>query len=244
MIHQSASATAEFLLIRTSKGTELTLTPSHLLLVVRKEDNPLRLERLGTSKPTTGTVFAGQIREGDYLLIPDARTGEVVLDSVSQLRRVIDGGVYAPLTAEGNLVIDGAVVSCYAIIDSQTLAHWSFFPVRLYYSLKGSFLRVLESLSLIPSTASAEDSTLLKNIPSDSVIESNVININKSRISTFNSKSLDNSKKFFNRTNSSLHSSEENSFLFDKENELHIHWYPKLLYYLAKKVLPQHLTIS
>jgi len=151
MIHQSYDSRAEFLQVNTAKGTQLKLTASHLLLVVRKEDNPHRSNVVGDT--VTRTVFAGQLREGDYLLVEDGGVGALSLDYIVNISRVVERGVFAPLTYEGNLIIDDAVVSCYAIIDSQTIAHWSFLPVRVYYGIKGSISYVLEALHLVsPST--------------------------------------------------------------------------------------------
>ena len=38
-------------------------------------------------------------------------------------------GVYAPLTFEGNIMVDGILASCYADISNTDLAHLSVIPV-------------------------------------------------------------------------------------------------------------------
>ena len=43
-------------------------------------------------------------------------------------------GIYAPLTARDNVVVDDVLDVCYAQIDSQATAHWAFVPVRLLWS--------------------------------------------------------------------------------------------------------------
>merc|ERR1719411_1113449 len=61
--------------------------------------------------------------------------GSLVPSRVISVETVVDSGVYAPLTARGNLVVDDVLASCYAQIDSQETAHLAFAPVRLLWSL-------------------------------------------------------------------------------------------------------------
>ena len=43
-------------------------------------------------------------------------------------------GVYAPLTARDNVMVDNVLDMCYSQIDSQATAHWAFDPVGLLWS--------------------------------------------------------------------------------------------------------------
>ena len=43
-------------------------------------------------------------------------------------------GVYAPLTARDNVVVDDVLVLWLAKIDSQATGHWAFDPVSLLWS--------------------------------------------------------------------------------------------------------------
>ena len=59
-------------------------------------------------------------------------------------------GVYAPLTATGTIVVDGALASCYAVINNPTLAHAVFAPMRGWHELSArlpSWLSPLSSLN-------------------------------------------------------------------------------------------------
>jgi len=50
-----------------------------------------------------------------------------------------DGGLYAPLTSSGNIVIDDVISSCYAEVTSHSLAHLAMAPVRVAYSFARYF---------------------------------------------------------------------------------------------------------
>jgi len=45
-------------------------------------------------------------------------------------------GLYCPLVGSGSFLADGILVSCYASVDSQTLAHLSMAPLRLWHQLR------------------------------------------------------------------------------------------------------------
>jgi hedgehog protein len=116
----------EFLRLRTASGRTLTVTPSHLLVVVRNTSDTYRVQ----------AVFADRVRVGDRVLIHNRLEPEI--DTVISTEAILRRGVYAPLTREGTVVVDSIVASCYAVVDSQSIAHWSYAPFRLY----ASFLRL------------------------------------------------------------------------------------------------------
>ena len=43
-------------------------------------------------------------------------------------------GAYTPVTAEGNIVVDGVLASCYAFADHD-LAHLAMTPIHLFHDL-------------------------------------------------------------------------------------------------------------
>lgn len=130
-----------FLRISTAGGKTVSLTPSHLVL------------RLLGNSTATEHVFAADVSEGDHVMV--ARSpGVFVRDTVTRVESVwVDhGGVYAPLTRTGTIIVDDVLVSCYAVIDSQTLAHWAFAPYRFYVNVKESLAR-LWMVATTPSSA-------------------------------------------------------------------------------------------
>uniref|UniRef100_A0A182SGM3 Hint domain-containing protein n=1 Tax=Anopheles maculatus TaxID=74869 RepID=A0A182SGM3_9DIPT len=124
----------EFVTIEAAGGALLKVTPAHLVLVWRRQRSETRY------------VFADRVREGDHILVHVGGTLEPRL--VHRISATLADGVYAPLTSEGTIVVDSIAASCYALIDSQTIAHLSFLPYRLVEKVLALFERSSASDSL------------------------------------------------------------------------------------------------
>ncbi|KAK8750384.1 hypothetical protein OTU49_014801 [Cherax quadricarinatus] len=212
-LHRDLGVSRSFLQLTTSSGAALTLTPSHLIFLLQRRLVPSLTPTVADALELGGVVLAGRVEAGDFLLV----TGQkgVRLEKVVAIRHELGEGVFAPLTAEGTVVVDGFVASCYAVIDSQAIAHWAFLPVRLYSNLKEAVLALLRALGAITPS-----------FPSKPV-------------------KVYNDKRFFNGSRYNVRWREEalgNSV--DDRDTIHIHWYPRLLYTLASWLLPAHLVYS
>ncbi|PSN47519.1 Sonic hedgehog protein A [Blattella germanica] len=128
-LDRDVGQTREFLRLRTESGRQLTVTPSHLVLRATQRQQP-------------EAVFAARVRRGDRLLVQFANATPE-FDTVLSVEPVLRRGVYAPLTLDGTIVADGIVASCYAVVDSQWIAHWAYAPFRLYTNFKESVLRLV-----------------------------------------------------------------------------------------------------
>lgn len=130
-LDRSPRDSRKFLRLKTRGGKSVLLTPSHLVL------------RLGGEGLQTEQVFAAQVLVGDHLMVRDS-ADVFVRDTVISVEAqwVEQGGVYAPLTRTGTLLVDDVLVSCYAQFNSQTVAHLSFAPFRLYFNVKESLERL------------------------------------------------------------------------------------------------------
>ncbi|XP_037027151.1 protein hedgehog [Bradysia coprophila] len=114
--------TREFVKIATDGGATVSVTPAHLLMVWK------------TSLNQTKFIFAEQVEEDDFVLVNI--NGTLEPRRVTKVSSVMSKGVYAPLTREGTIIVNSITASCYALVDSQSIAHWSFMPVRAYNLVK------------------------------------------------------------------------------------------------------------
>ncbi len=114
----------QFYHISTEAGQALTLTPSHLIYASTEAIEASRFE----------AIYAKDIREGDFILVHNGQ-GNMKPVRVTDVEMRVLTGVFAPLTSAGNLVVDDVLASCYAVVDSQAVAHAAFAPMRWYSSL-------------------------------------------------------------------------------------------------------------
>ena len=115
----------------SSSDTPLEVTSDHLLFLA------------GQDRP----VSAAHAKLGDQLRMLDKKTPSTITDIVE----VQQAGIYAPLTKDGTIVVDGVVVSTYAsliaesessdsnqlmeALGQQTYCHLGLAPFRLFCSI-------------------------------------------------------------------------------------------------------------
>ncbi len=116
-----------FVTLATEDGRRVTLTPTHLVYAARRAEDDDEEEEVEGRE--FSALFAGDLSPGD-LLLTKSSSGELGASLVSSVTASRRGGVFAPLTEHGNLVVDGVVASCYAVVDSQSVAHAAFWPLR------------------------------------------------------------------------------------------------------------------
>ncbi len=81
------------------------------------------------------TVFAENVKPGDYIKVVKQNNKEFVAVKVDKVTSVAGKGAYAPLTKQGTVVVDGVVASCYAHTKDVRKAHLSFRPYRAMYDI-------------------------------------------------------------------------------------------------------------
>lgn len=107
-----------YLEIITSKNTSaLHLTPHHSLLVKKKYHSKAKYR------------FASQVNIGDQLYLSQSNRDSPEEVIVTEINDVELFDAYAPLTMEGNLIVDHLVVSCYGTF-SHSFAHFLRTPRR------------------------------------------------------------------------------------------------------------------
>ena len=121
-----------FLDIRTHTNKSVRVSASHLVALSD-----------GTFK------FAKQLRrDQDTLLTYDARTQTTQAERIALVLVEPSHGYAAPLTQAGTLLVDGILVSSYAVVASHTLAHAAMAPVRWWYTMHTALNVSSESLGV------------------------------------------------------------------------------------------------
>ncbi len=126
-LHTDHSQAELFHQISTESDHFLSLTPHHLIYAT--DD---KFADISTLAP----IFAHRVQVGHYVFVAatdgSSRLIKSRVTSVTVERKL---GVTAPLTGTGSLVVDGVASSCYAVIESQDIAHAVFAPVRLWHTV-------------------------------------------------------------------------------------------------------------
>ena len=153
------------------------------------------------------------------------RKPRVKLEQIVSVNYVNRQGIYAPLTREGNIVVNSVVASCYAVISDHDMAHWSFAPVRWLSMLKEMVF------GLRPETPVDERlvETIQRRTYYKELLEKQSAGINP------NDGQQHTNIPNYNTTNSLNRTTETGT-----NSSRHIHWYPILLYNIARIVLPNN----
>ncbi|XP_072820188.1 sonic hedgehog protein [Vicugna pacos] len=135
-----------FYVIETREPRErLLLTAAHLLFVAPHNGSaawePEALS--GAGRPPGGAsarraLFASSVRPGQHVYVVAERGGDrrllpAAVHSVTLREEAT--GAYAPLTAQGTILINRVLASCYAVIEEHGWAHRAFAPFRLAHAL-------------------------------------------------------------------------------------------------------------
>lgn len=158
-----------------------------------------------TERPLTRLVFAsGDVQRAERGQKALSSPSTVKFDQIVSVNYITRKGIHAPLTREGNIVVNSVVASCYAMISDHELAHIALAPVR-WFSYLNEWVFGLETSS-------------------------------PTRIRILNSaqqrRQLDTQLEDDSSTNDYLHPQVQ------PYSSRVIHWYPMLLYRIAKFILP------
>uniref|UniRef100_A0A9L0IV18 Hedgehog protein n=2 Tax=Laurasiatheria TaxID=314145 RepID=A0A9L0IV18_EQUAS len=135
-----------FYVIETREPRErLLLTAAHLLFVAPHNDSaagepgaPWSAGSPPGARPGRRALFASRVRPGQRVYVVAERGGDrrllpAAVHSVTLREEAT--GAYAPLTAQGTILINRVLASCYAVIEEHGWAHWAFAPFRLAHAL-------------------------------------------------------------------------------------------------------------
>lgn len=224
LLDRNLNEERHFVTIETESGARITLTASHLIYLVSKQDfmEDIDLNEIDADdddddasdarqeddlnhlnatmdlfKSRLHATFAYKAQIGDWIVVVDGVTSPTPRpERVTGVGVTFKTGVVAPLTDQGTLVVDGVLVSCYAVIDDQSIAHGAFAPVRVVHNVGvglahfwSAFSKSLHWWTIATPAAKRRDAPINAQLDG-------------------------------------------------------IHWYAKLLYRIAKYVLPSHLVYN
>jgi hypothetical protein len=113
--HRQAHVLSDFVVLETSSGHKLYISPGHYLYV---NDN---------------LVASVMVRLKDEVILGDGQRTSVI-----RVSRDISTGLYNPQTIHGNIVVDGVIASTYTTALSPRVAHASLAPLRIIYRILGA----------------------------------------------------------------------------------------------------------
>lgn len=109
----------------------LLLTAAHLLFVA-----PQHNQSEATGSTSGQALFASNVKPGQRVYVLGEGGQQLLPASVHSVSlREEASGAYAPLTAQGTILINRVLASCYAVIEEHSWAHWAFAPFRLAQGL-------------------------------------------------------------------------------------------------------------
>ena len=125
---------ASHVLIETENPAKrITLTPSHLIFTTSN-----------SSESRLKSKQAGKVLPGEFLQV--SSQGKLVPSLVRRVSVVKRTGMVAPVTMQGNVIVDGVLCSCYAMIADHDIAHMVFSPLRLVHSFASNLWRMDTSI--------------------------------------------------------------------------------------------------
>ena len=126
----------KYLKITLEDGSEITLSGNHLVMVGKQ----------------TKAVLARKVKPGDIFFSVDENQ-EVSPKKVLAVEKVIEQGIFCPITLSGNVIVDNVLASCYASVEdhvllkglvkisAQNMAHLGLMPMRVLHKLRSKWLR-------------------------------------------------------------------------------------------------------
>jgi DNA-binding transcriptional regulator YdaS (Cro superfamily) len=126
----------EYLKITLEDGNKITLSDNHLVMVGKQKK----------------AVLARKVKPGDILFSVDENR-EISPKKVLAVEKVVEQGIYCPITVHGNVIVDNVLASCYASVEdhvllkgvvkisAQSMAHLGLMPMRALHKLRSKWLR-------------------------------------------------------------------------------------------------------
>jgi len=136
-MHRVPDEEREFVRLQLDDGKVLKLTRGHF--IYRTECTGSGAQRPYAEVFRDSPVLAKDVREGDCMFAVNeaSPTGGLYERRVENIDIVKEEGFYAPLTGNGNIIVDGVLSSCYNEVDHDVLQHTAFTtfrPIQEFFS--------------------------------------------------------------------------------------------------------------
>lgn len=137
-LHSDKDTLITIVEIETSSGRKIPVTREHSLFV-----------RQCLSDSDWSPKSAQEVSVGDCVPRYYAADGDVVEESVTNVRLFEAKGILQPVTETGTIVVDDVVISCYDRVVDQRATHMALLPYRWFMGAAQTYGANLKSL--VPS---------------------------------------------------------------------------------------------
>ena len=142
-LHKEPEKRDEYLVIRTNTNQSISLSHNHLIYTKHQEEKKKEMDlhqkqQNGHIKHEFNPDFAENVKKGDLVIFSDS-IHKLTPSTVVSVEKVIETGVYSPLTTAGNIFVDGILASCYSDFDNHQLQHFAMAPFRWWNKVSGFF---------------------------------------------------------------------------------------------------------
>lgn len=144
-LHRDAEQKRLYVVITTEKKEQIVLTSSHLIFITDEKTPKIDVS-------SSYVTFAKNVEVGHFVFVKN-NSSKIELQKVINVTAIVETEHYAPLTEEGSIVVNNVVASCYAMIESQEIAHAAFQPMRMLLNSKAAALHFLKAVNCIPLKA-------------------------------------------------------------------------------------------
>ncbi|EDO36215.1 predicted protein, partial [Nematostella vectensis] len=127
-LQREPSHLAKYYTLMTESGAQVTMTESHLIFTKNLQVSSNGLHR-------RDAVYAARVRPGDYVYVQTPGEDTTHAEKVVGVALGREVGAFAPVTAEGTMLVNGVLVSCFADISDHDLANSLMSPLRSFYSM-------------------------------------------------------------------------------------------------------------
>lgn len=87
--------------------------------------------------------FAYKLTTNDSILIYDFKMNKSIIETIVSIRIGLVDAYSAPVTQLGTILVNDILISCYALIESHSLAHLVMSPIRIIYSFNKLYQNLL-----------------------------------------------------------------------------------------------------